>query len=156
MHVPSWLTSNASLSLCMVLVNIEVSIIGTSLVAITNDLHGFDQMGWVVTGYLITYTGEFRLAWAWTKFYQCFPQLWSLFGRKSVTYLAESQLFLPLSRSSPSSPEVVVPRKQWHNCEKFIRFRQFELIRKLIRFIELFAEYSRVSGPQDASRWLWP
>ena len=42
----------------MLLVNIEVSIIGTSLISITNDLHGFSQMGWVVTGYLITYTGE--------------------------------------------------------------------------------------------------
>lgn len=42
----------------MVLVNIEISIIGTSLVSITNDLQGFSQMGWVVTGYLITYTGN--------------------------------------------------------------------------------------------------
>lgn len=60
--MPSWLTTNASLSLCMVLVNIEVSIIGTSLIAITDDLHGFEEMGWVVTGYLITYTGECRVA----------------------------------------------------------------------------------------------
>jgi hypothetical protein len=45
----------------MLLVNIEVSIIGTSLVSITDDLHGFSQNGWVVTGYLITYTGECRL-----------------------------------------------------------------------------------------------
>ena len=55
------LTTNSSLSLCMLLVNIEVSIIGTSLISITNDLHGFSQMGWVVTGYLITYTDECRL-----------------------------------------------------------------------------------------------
>jgi hypothetical protein len=51
------LTANASLSLCMVLVNIEVAIIGTSLISITDDLQGFSQMGWVVTGYLSTYTG---------------------------------------------------------------------------------------------------
>lgn len=44
----------------MVLVNIEISIIGTSLVSITNDLQGFSQMGWVVTGYLITYTGDYH------------------------------------------------------------------------------------------------
>ena len=40
----------------MFLVTTEVSIVGTSLISITNDLHGFSQMGWVVTGYLITYT----------------------------------------------------------------------------------------------------
>lgn len=45
----------------MVLVNIEVAIIGTALISITNDLQGFSQMGWVVTGYLITYTGECRV-----------------------------------------------------------------------------------------------
>ena len=57
----------SSLSLCMLLVNIEVSIVGTSLISITNDLHGFSQQGWVVTGYLITYTGRCygvdNLAW---------------------------------------------------------------------------------------------
>jgi hypothetical protein len=39
-------------------VNLEVSIVGTSLVAIKNDLDGFSQSGWIVTGYLISYTGE--------------------------------------------------------------------------------------------------
>lgn len=47
-----------SISLCMFLVNIEVSIVGTSLISITNDLGGFSQIGWVVTGYLITYTSS--------------------------------------------------------------------------------------------------
>lgn len=36
----------------------EVPIIATSLVSITDDLHGFDQAGWVVTGYLLTYAGR--------------------------------------------------------------------------------------------------
>lgn len=30
----------------------------TSLVAITNDLHGFSQSSWVVTAYLLTYFGQ--------------------------------------------------------------------------------------------------
>lgn len=42
----------------MFLVNIEVSVVGTSLISITNDLRGFSQMSWVVTGYLVTYTSE--------------------------------------------------------------------------------------------------
>jgi MFS family permease len=46
----------------MFLVNIEVSIVATSLVSIVNDLQGFDQIGWVVTSYLVTYTSTFVIA----------------------------------------------------------------------------------------------
>jgi len=31
--------------------------VSTSLVSITNDLHGFENRDWVVTSYLLTYTG---------------------------------------------------------------------------------------------------
>lgn len=44
--------------LCLFSVNLEVSIVSTALIAIANDLDGFDQTGWVVTGYLLTYTGK--------------------------------------------------------------------------------------------------
>ncbi|KAL1622846.1 hypothetical protein SLS54_004866 [Diplodia seriata] len=47
-----------SVALCMFLVNIEVSVVGTSLVSIGDELHGFQQTGWVVTGYLVTYTSK--------------------------------------------------------------------------------------------------
>ena len=56
----------------------EVAIIGTSLIAITDDLKGFDQMGWVVTGYLITYTAMLII---WAK-------LSDIFGRKSMMILS--------------------------------------------------------------------
>ena len=39
----------------------EISIVSTSLVAITDDLHGFSQTGWIVVAYLITYTGIFPI-----------------------------------------------------------------------------------------------
>ncbi|KKA19040.1 Efflux pump antibiotic resistance protein [Rasamsonia emersonii CBS 393.64] len=42
---------------CIYLVNLETTIVSTSLVTITNNLHGFDRTSWVVTGYLITSTG---------------------------------------------------------------------------------------------------
>ena len=58
----------------MLLVNIEVSIIGTSLVSITDDLNGFRQSGWVVTGYLVTYTSMLII---WAKFSD-------IFGRKQA------------------------------------------------------------------------
>lgn len=41
------------------LVNLEVTIVSTSLVAITNDLHGFSETSWVVSGYLVTYMGGY-------------------------------------------------------------------------------------------------
>jgi hypothetical protein len=44
----------------MFLVNVEVSIVGTALVPIVEDLKGVERMGWVITGYLITYTGRSR------------------------------------------------------------------------------------------------
>ena len=50
--------NDRSVALLFFLVNIEVSIVGTSLISITDDLHSFKQGGWVVTGYLITYTSE--------------------------------------------------------------------------------------------------
>lgn len=47
----------SSLLFCLYLVNLETTIVSTSLVSITNNLQGFDRTSWVVTGYLITYTG---------------------------------------------------------------------------------------------------
>lgn len=37
---------------------LETTIVSTALVSITDDLHGFDLRDWVVTSYLLTYTGE--------------------------------------------------------------------------------------------------
>ncbi|PQE19202.1 major facilitator superfamily transporter protein [Rutstroemia sp. NJR-2017a BBW] len=56
----------------------EVSIIGTSLISIVNDLRGFSQMGWVVTGYLITYTG---LLIIWAK-------ISDIYGRKPAMIIS--------------------------------------------------------------------
>ena len=61
--------------MCVLLVNMEVSIIGTSLVAITDDLHSFDRASWVVTGYLITYCGMLII---WAKLSEIFGRKWVL------------------------------------------------------------------------------
>lgn len=52
------LTIPLSLSLGLFLVSLEVSIVATSLVAISDDLKGFDKSSWIVTAYLLTYTGK--------------------------------------------------------------------------------------------------
>ncbi|KAF2836638.1 MFS general substrate transporter [Patellaria atrata CBS 101060] len=82
-YLKGWSLHLVSLSacLCLFLVNVEVSVVGTSLITIVRELHGVDQMGWVITGYLITYTGMIII---WAK-------LSDIFGRK---YTAIATLFL--------------------------------------------------------------
>uniref|UniRef100_A0A8H7NQR2 Major facilitator superfamily (MFS) profile domain-containing protein n=1 Tax=Bionectria ochroleuca TaxID=29856 RepID=A0A8H7NQR2_BIOOC len=62
----------------MFLVNLEISIISTSLVSITNDLKSFSQASWVVTAYLLTYT----------SFMIIIAKLSDVFSRKSVLVLS--------------------------------------------------------------------
>ncbi|OTB06974.1 hypothetical protein M426DRAFT_257371 [Hypoxylon sp. CI-4A] len=53
----------ATLGLALFLVNLELTIIGTALVSITNDFNDFVRASWVVTVYLITYTSRLVI-WA--------------------------------------------------------------------------------------------
>ena len=41
----------------MFLATLELSLVSTSLVAITDSLQGFDRVSWVVTAYFLTYSG---------------------------------------------------------------------------------------------------
>ncbi|KAF6221940.1 hypothetical protein HO133_001908 [Letharia lupina] len=81
-----------SVALLFFLVNIEVSIVGTSLISITDDLHSFKQGGWVVTGYLITYTSMIII---WGK-------ISDIFGRKQAT-LATTLIFIMFSAGCGAS-----------------------------------------------------
>lgn len=47
-----------SLSLALFLTGIEATIVSTSLVTIVNDLENSEQSSWIVTSYLLTYTGS--------------------------------------------------------------------------------------------------
>lgn len=60
------------------LVNLEISIVSTSLVSITDDLKSFSQSSWVVTAYLLTYT----------SFMIIIAKLSDLFGRKTMLLLS--------------------------------------------------------------------
>jgi MFS family permease len=48
------------LALSVFLPALEVSIISTSLITIGDVLNGYDQISWIVTAYLVTYTGSKR------------------------------------------------------------------------------------------------
>ncbi|UDD55135.1 hypothetical protein AFCA_002778 [Aspergillus flavus] len=51
------------LGLALFLTGIEATIVSTSLVTITNDLDDFGRSSWVITSYLLTYTG-FLMIWS--------------------------------------------------------------------------------------------
>ncbi|KAJ5595531.1 MFS general substrate transporter [Penicillium hispanicum] len=66
--------------IALFLSTIETTIVSTSLVSITNALNGFLVKDWVVTAYLLTYTG----------FLTIFAKFSDIFGRKTMLILALS------------------------------------------------------------------
>ncbi|OOO09604.1 major facilitator superfamily MFS_1 [Aspergillus oryzae] len=74
------------LMICLYLVNMEVTIVSTSLIAITSDLNGFNKTSWIITGFLITFTGFMSI---WTR-------VSDIIGRKK-TLLAAEVTFLAFS-----------------------------------------------------------
>lgn len=101
---------NPRIALSLFLVNLEVTIVSTSLIAITNDLGGFNETSWIVSGYLITYTGMARVLETSKSvrltLYQAFIILWAkisdILGRKS-TLLTCLLIFLGLSAGCGAS-----------------------------------------------------
>jgi hypothetical protein len=60
-HLSGWRLYILTFGLCLSLLlsTLETTIVSTSLVSITNALSGFENRDWVVTSYLLTYTGTF-------------------------------------------------------------------------------------------------
>ncbi|KAL8902863.1 MAG: hypothetical protein Q9207_004328 [Kuettlingeria erythrocarpa] len=86
-YIEGWplLLTTVALSLAVFLPSMEVSIVATSLLAITNELQGFGRGSWIITSYMLTYTG-FLIIWA---------KLSDIFGRKLliVTSLGHFVIF---------------------------------------------------------------
>ncbi|KAF9701930.1 hypothetical protein EKO04_001172 [Ascochyta lentis] len=57
-----WL-AGSGLAMSVFLPSVEVSIVSTSLVTITNEFQSYEKISWVVTAYLIAYTG-FLVIWS--------------------------------------------------------------------------------------------
>ncbi|KAI0436485.1 putative efflux pump antibiotic resistance protein [Xylaria telfairii] len=73
------------LSVAIFLPNLEVSVVSTALVTIADDLHGFNQTGWVVVAYLVTYTG-FIIIWA--KLSDILTRKWTLLAAIFIFLIA--------------------------------------------------------------------
>ncbi|KAH8687908.1 drug resistance transporter EmrB/QacA subfamily [Tricladium varicosporioides] len=65
---------NFALCLSLFLSTVESTIVSTTLVAITNSLGGFQKSSWIITSYLLTYTGFLTIV----------AKLSDILGRKSV------------------------------------------------------------------------
>ncbi|KAF2656601.1 MFS multidrug transporter-like protein [Lophiostoma macrostomum CBS 122681] len=64
-YFTGWRLHALTLSICLslFLASLEVSIVATSLVEISADLHNFSEISWVISAYLLTYAG-FLVIWA--------------------------------------------------------------------------------------------
>ncbi|KAL8891707.1 MAG: hypothetical protein Q9192_005711 [Flavoplaca navasiana] len=58
-YLKGWKLHTLTFALCLSLFlsTIETTIVSTALVAITNSLNGFEKSNWIVTSYLLTYSG---------------------------------------------------------------------------------------------------
>ncbi|KAF2177889.1 major facilitator superfamily transporter [Zopfia rhizophila CBS 207.26] len=74
-----WLSNTGDrLCLCLFLSTLESTVVGTALVAITNDLGGFRSSSWIISAYLLTYTG----------FLTILAKLSDIFGRRTLMSLS--------------------------------------------------------------------
>lgn len=82
---------------------VETTIVSTSLVSITNALSGFDKRDWIVTAYLLTYTGAVALAFPkritcnkadWKGFLTIYAKLGDILGRKTMFIIGLSSFSL--------------------------------------------------------------
>ncbi|KAH9905019.1 major facilitator superfamily domain-containing protein [Xylariomycetidae sp. FL2044] len=78
------------------LANFEITLVGTALVAIANDLNNFSQTSWIVTVYLITYTTGLVIVAKLSDFY----------GRKT-TCIASLLFFICFSAGCGASQTIV-------------------------------------------------
>lgn len=82
--------------LALFLSTLETTIVSTSLVSITNAMNGFHLRDWVVTAYLVTYTG----------FMVIYAKIGDIFGRKTM-YLLGLCMFMLFSLLCGGSTNVV-------------------------------------------------
>lgn len=115
-----------SLCLSIMLPNFEISIVSTSLVAITNDLEGLSQSSWIVIAYLLTYSSRVPdvavqqlVLRAATGFLVIWAKLSDIFGRKLsiITAVAIFTLFSGGCGAAQATTQLWVSRRvrlaQW-------------------------------------------
>ncbi|KAI0835899.1 putative multidrug resistance protein fnx1 [Hypoxylon sp. FL0890] len=95
-HGPRFWFICAAIAIMMFLTNLEVPVVITALVAITDDLSGFENVGWVVASYLLGYVAVIVIC---AKFSD-------IFGRKLV-FLLSTVVFIIFSAACSASQTMV-------------------------------------------------
>lgn len=100
----------------MFMVNLEVPVVVTALVAITNDLGGFDSVGWVVSSYLLGYVGSCLDVSSIPLLERCsrfciaviviFAKFSDIFGRKLV-FMLSTAIFIIFSAACSAAQTIV-------------------------------------------------
>ncbi|KAI1137180.1 putative multidrug resistance protein fnx1 [Hypoxylon sp. FL0543] len=85
-----------SMAIMMFMTNLEVPVVTTAIVAITDDLQGFDIAGWIVSSYLLGYVGVIVIC---AKFSD-------ILGRKFI-FLLSTVVFIIFSAACSASQTVV-------------------------------------------------
>ncbi|KAJ2998822.1 hypothetical protein NUW58_g206 [Xylaria curta] len=85
-----------AIAIIMFLVNLEIPVVITALVAITDDLRGFENAGWVVASYLLGYVGVIVIC---AKFSD-------IFGRK-IVFLSSIVFFIIFSAACSAAQTIV-------------------------------------------------
>ncbi|KAI0011598.1 putative multidrug resistance protein fnx1 [Xylariaceae sp. FL0662B] len=91
-HGPRFWCISASIAIMMFMTNLEVPVTITALVAITDDLSGFENVGWIVASYLLGYVAVIVIC---AKFSD-------IFGRKFI-FLLSTAIFIIFSAACSAS-----------------------------------------------------
>ncbi|KAI1355098.1 major facilitator superfamily MFS-1 [Xylaria sp. FL0043] len=91
---PFWLVTIA-LAVQVFIVNLEIPVVTTSLLAIIVDLGGFDKLSWVISSYLLGYVAVIVI----------FAKLSDIFGRKPV-FILSTTLFIIFSAACSASQTI--------------------------------------------------
>ncbi|KAI1210085.1 putative multidrug resistance protein fnx1 [Annulohypoxylon truncatum] len=90
-----WLIS-AVVAIMMFMVNFEVPVVVTALVAITDELGGFENVGWVVSAYLLGYVAVIVI----------FAKFSDIFGRKLI-FMLSIFIFIVFSAACSAAQTIV-------------------------------------------------
>ncbi|KAH8685445.1 MFS multidrug transporter-like protein [Tricladium varicosporioides] len=96
-----WIITGA-LSIMLFLTNLEIPIVTTSLISITNDLNSFSESSWIISAYMLGYV-SMLIIWA---------KLSDIFGRKcfAVTAVATFTIFSGACGASQSMTQLIALR----------------------------------------------
>ncbi|ROW15682.1 hypothetical protein VPNG_02121 [Cytospora leucostoma] len=151
-----------AICLCLFLTNLEIPIVTTALIGITDDLGGFNKASWVISAYLLGYVGVLII----------FSKLSDIFGRKSMLLVAvlTFAIFSGACGAAQTIEQLIVFRAfqgiggagNYSLCTVIL----IELVpshkyAKLTTFVSLFYSLSLLLGPifggviSENTTWRW-